>query len=50
MKIFTLYQHFVDKKWFALLSYLSDIFDKLNGLNFSLQGPNATVFQLFDKV
>jgi hypothetical protein len=32
------------------LSYPSDIFDKLNGLNSSLQGPHATVFQLFDKV
>jgi hypothetical protein len=32
------------------LSYLSDIFDKLNRLNSYLQGPNATVFQLFDKV
>jgi hypothetical protein len=47
---FPLYQHFSDKKWLALLSYLSDIIDKLNGLNSSLQGPNATVFQLFDKV
>jgi hypothetical protein len=45
-----LYQHFLDGKWLALLSYLSDIFDKLNGLNPSLQSPNATVFQLFDKV
>jgi hypothetical protein len=26
------------------------IFDKLNGLNSSLQGLNATVFQFFDKV
>jgi plasmid replication initiation protein len=33
-----------------LFCHLSDIFDKLNGLNSSLQGPNATVFQLFDKV
>jgi hypothetical protein len=39
-----LYQHFLDKKC------LADIFDKLNGLNSSLQGPNATFFQLFDKV
>jgi hypothetical protein len=36
--------------WLALLSYLSDIFYKLNGLNSSLQCPNATVFQPFDKV
>jgi hypothetical protein len=45
-----LYQHFLDGKWLALLSYLSDIFDKLNGLNSSLHGQNSTVFQLFDKV
>jgi hypothetical protein len=45
-----LYQHFLGRKWLALLSYLSDIFDKLNGLNSCLQGPNATIFQLFDKV
>jgi hypothetical protein len=45
-----LYQHFLDKKWLAVLSYLSDIFDKLNRQNSSLQGPNATVFQLFDKI
>jgi hypothetical protein len=45
-----LYQHFLDGKWLALLSYLSDISDKLNGLNSSPQGPNATIFQLFHKV
>jgi hypothetical protein len=45
-----LYQHFLDKKWLALLSYVSDTFDKFNGLNSSFQGPNATVFQLCDKV
>jgi hypothetical protein len=45
-----LYQHFLDKKWLSLLSYLSAIFDKLSGLNSSLQGPNATVFHIFDKV
>jgi hypothetical protein len=39
-----LYQHFLDKKRLALLSYLSDIFDKLNGLKSSLQGPNANIF------
>jgi hypothetical protein len=33
-----------------LFCHLSDIFDKLNGLNSSLEDPNATVFQLFDKV
>jgi hypothetical protein len=34
----------------VFLSYLLDIFDKLNGLNSSLQGPNASFFQLCDKV
>jgi hypothetical protein len=42
-----LHQHFSDKKW---LAPLSDIFDKLNGLNSTLQHPNASVFHLFDKV
>jgi hypothetical protein len=42
-----LYQKFFDKKRLALLPYVSDIFDKLNGINSSLQGPNATVFQDF---
>jgi hypothetical protein len=45
-----LYQHFLNKMWLAFLSYLSDIFDKLNGLNASLQGPNATGFHLSEKV
>jgi hypothetical protein len=44
------HRHFLDKKWLALLSYLSDIFDKLNRLISYLQGPNATAFQIFDKV
>jgi hypothetical protein len=35
---------------FALLLYLLDIFDNLNGLNFFLRGANATVLQLLDKV
>jgi hypothetical protein len=37
----------LDKNWLALQS---DIFDKLNGPSPSLQGPNATIFQPFDKV
>jgi hypothetical protein len=39
--------HFLDKKWRALLSCLSDIFDKLNRLNTSLQDPNSRIFQFF---
>jgi hypothetical protein len=42
-----LHQLFLDNKWLALLSYASDTFDKLNGFNSSLQGPNETVFQVF---
>jgi hypothetical protein len=41
-----LYQHL---KWLALLSYLSDILDKLNGLNSSLQGPNVTFFSFLTR-
>jgi hypothetical protein len=44
-----LYQHFLDKKQLAVLSYLSYISDKLKGLNSSLQGPNATIFQLLTR-
>jgi hypothetical protein len=44
-----IYQHFLDKKWLALLSYLSDIFEKLNGLKSSLQGPNATIFSFLTR-
>jgi hypothetical protein len=40
----------LDKKWLALLLYLSDIFYKLNSLNTSIQGPNATILQIFDNV
>jgi hypothetical protein len=40
-----LYQHFLHKKWLVLLSYLSDIFDKLNRLISYLQGPNATLME-----
>jgi hypothetical protein len=29
----SLSQHFMDKKWLALLSFLTDIFEKLNGFN-----------------
>jgi hypothetical protein len=42
-------QHFLDGKWLALLSQLSDILDKLNGLNSSLQGPNVTVFSFLTR-
>jgi hypothetical protein len=44
-----LHQHFLDKKRLALLSYLSDIFDNLNGLKSSLQGPNANIFSFLTR-
>jgi hypothetical protein len=45
-----LFQHFLDKKWLSLQSHFSDVFNKLNRLSCSHQGPITTVFQLFDKV
>ena len=42
--------HFSDKEWVAKLSYLCDIFNRLNELNLSLQGKMATVFKSADKV
>ncbi len=36
--------------WLASLSYLVDIFDRLNGLNLSLQGRETHVLLLADKV
>ncbi len=36
--------------WLASLSYLVDIFDRLNGLNLSLQGRETHILLLADKV
>ncbi len=36
--------------WLASLSYLVDIFDRLNGLNLSLQGRKTHILLLADKV
>lgn len=33
-----------------MLSFISDIFNKLNGIRSSLLGPSTTVFQFFDEV
>lgn len=38
---------FLDKNWLAVPSYLSDIFDKRNGINFSLRGQNANILPAF---
>lgn len=42
--------HLTDPKWMASLAYLAGIFDKLNTLNSSLQGPNSNILTLSDKV
>ena len=43
-------KHLEDNNWLAKLSFLADMFDKLNELNFSLQGPLTTAVTLSDKV
>ena len=43
-------RHFTDSRWLAILSFLADIFHKLNDLNTSLQGPNTNIFQLNNKI
>jgi hypothetical protein len=40
-------QQYLDKKWRVLVPYLSHIFDKINGLNSALQGPNRTFWEGF---
>jgi hypothetical protein len=39
-----------DEAWLMALSYLSDIFSKLNELNLSLQGKSFTVLDAYDKI
>uniref|UniRef100_A0A8C6SUE5 HAT C-terminal dimerisation domain-containing protein n=1 Tax=Neogobius melanostomus TaxID=47308 RepID=A0A8C6SUE5_9GOBI len=43
-------EHLSDPKWVASLAYLASIFDRLNILNTSLQGPNANVLTLSEKI
>ena len=45
-----LLKYFKDKNWLCKLCYLSDIFEKLNDLNLSLQGQNSNVFILISKI
>uniref|UniRef100_A0A3Q1AGL5 HAT C-terminal dimerisation domain-containing protein n=1 Tax=Amphiprion ocellaris TaxID=80972 RepID=A0A3Q1AGL5_AMPOC len=42
--------HLTDPDWLTRLAYLSCIFDKLNGLNMSLQGENTSIMTLNDKI
>ena len=41
---------FTDETWFARLAYLADIFNILNSLNLSLQGPDTHVLKTHDEV
>ncbi|XP_073337223.1 zinc finger BED domain-containing protein 5-like [Pagrus major] len=45
-----LVKHMEDAKWVAMLAYLSDIFDRINTLNTSLQGKECHVFLAHDQV
>ncbi|KAK5863610.1 hypothetical protein PBY51_000631 [Eleginops maclovinus] len=42
--------HLTDSRWLSRLAYLACIFDKLNSLNLSLQGPSTNILTLSDKV
>ena len=41
-----LIKYFQDKNWLYKLCYLSDIFEKLNNLNLSLQGGKLKCFHI----
>lgn len=41
---------FTDNKWLGTLSYMVDIFEKLNSLNLNLQGENSSILDLSSKV
>ncbi|XP_073667603.1 SCAN domain-containing protein 3-like [Paramisgurnus dabryanus] len=43
-------EHLSNPDWVTRLAYLSCIFEKLNGLNLSLQGENTNILYLNDKV
>lgn len=42
--------YFINEVWLAKLSYLVDIFEKLNDLNLSLQGANTTIITSANKI
>jgi hypothetical protein len=46
----TLADLFYSQNWLCKLSYLTDILEKLNKLNISLQGDNANILFLNDKI
>lgn len=37
-------------EWVASLTYVADVFTKLNDLNLSLQGKDSHPFHMYDKV
>lgn len=39
-----------DRHWLTKLAYLTDIFSELNKINSSMQGRNANVLQLYEKL
>lgn len=45
-----LVKHMEDMNWVARLAYLSDIFERINVLNTSLQGKDCHVFLVRDKI
>ncbi|XP_014349988.2 zinc finger BED domain-containing protein 5-like [Latimeria chalumnae] len=47
---FELSCHLGNEAWFCRLTYLSDIFSRLNDLNLGLQGKNITIFNVRDKI
>lgn len=47
---FPLSDRLSDFEWLVKLSYLSDIFNHLNGVNLSLQGKSVTAFQVQNKI
>ncbi|GFS98834.1 zinc finger BED domain-containing protein 5 [Trichonephila clavipes] len=47
---FNLKDYLYDKPWLFRLSFMADIFQKLNKLNLLLQGKQTTIFQALDKI
>ena len=47
---FELKDRFLDQKWLLKVAYLSDIFTKINELNFTLQGRQVNVFTAHEKI
>lgn len=47
---FELRNRFSHELWLAKVAYLADIFNRLNDLNLSLQGPTKTAFVVNDKI